>query len=207
MRLRPKATDSPPPLKSVVRLPLTNHFGEKVTNETYQGRFLFVYFGYGYCPDICPTELANMAATLDAMGDASAAVQPLFITVDPERDTSEFLSEYVAQFHPNFVGLTGTTAEIASVAKSYRVFYRKGRERRSLRILDGSFRFRLFNGAGWGVLDHVSGRDQSGIGRENDRCVYSEKGNLAPDVQAAKLRKCKKSAMRRQVTVDFRYVT
>ena len=104
---------------------LTNHFGEKVTDETYQGRFLFVYFGYGYCPDICPTELANMAATLDAMGDASAAVQPLFITVDPERDTSEFLSEYVAQFHPNFVGLTGTTAEIASVAKSYRVFYRK----------------------------------------------------------------------------------
>ena len=104
---------------------LTNHFGEKVTNETYQGRFLFVYFGYGYCPDICPTELANMAATLDAMGDASAAVQPLFITVDPERDTSEFLSEYVAQFHPNFVGLTGTTAEIASVAKSYRVFYQK----------------------------------------------------------------------------------
>ncbi len=106
---------------------LTNHFGEKVTNETYHGRFLFVYFGYGYCPDICPTELANMAATLDAMGDASAAVQPLFITVDPERDTSEFLSEYVAQFHPNFVGLTGTTAEIASVAKSYRVFYRKAK--------------------------------------------------------------------------------
>ena len=104
---------------------LTNHFGKKVTASTYQGRFLFVYFGYGYCPDICPTELANMAATLDAMGPASAEVQPLFITVDPERDTVKFLSEYVTQFHSHFVGLTGTPAEIASVAKSYRVFYRK----------------------------------------------------------------------------------
>ena len=104
---------------------LTNHFGEKVTASTYLGQYLFIYFGYGYCPDICPTELANMAATLDNLGSASAQVQPLFITVDPERDTVEFLSEYVAQFHPNFVGLTGTPAEIASVAKNYRVFYRK----------------------------------------------------------------------------------
>ena len=103
---------------------MTNHFGEKVTNETYHGRFLFVYFGYGYCPDICPTELANMAATLDAMGDA-APLSSRCLSPWIRRDTSEFLSEYVAQFHPNFVGLTGTTAEIASVAKSYRVFYRK----------------------------------------------------------------------------------
>ena len=104
---------------------LTNHFGEKVTDSTYQGRFLLVYFGYGYCPDICTTELAYMAATLDAMGPAGTEVQPLFITLDPERDTFKFLSEYVTQFHSNFVGLTGTPAEIASVAKSYRVFYRR----------------------------------------------------------------------------------
>jgi len=104
---------------------LVTHRGEKVTDETYRGRFLFVYFGYAYCPDICPTELANMAATLDHMGSAASAVQPLFVTVDPERDSPAFMSEYVAQFHPAMVGLTGTSKQIADVAKRYRVFYRK----------------------------------------------------------------------------------
>ncbi len=114
---------------------LTNHRGEKVTDSTYRGRFLFVYFGYGYCPDVCPTELANMAAALDMLGDKAIALQPLFVTVDPERDSVEFLSEYVGQFHPKFVGLTGTSAEISAVAKSYRVFYRKANEDNSTEYL------------------------------------------------------------------------
>ncbi|MEL0021877.1 MAG: SCO family protein [Rickettsiales bacterium] len=114
---------------------LTNHRGEKVTDSTYRGRFLFVYFGYGYCPDVCPTELANMAAALDMLGDKAIALQPLFVTVDPERDSVEFLSEYVGQFHPKFVGLTGTPAEISAVAKSYRVFYRKANEDNSTEYL------------------------------------------------------------------------
>lgn len=107
---------------------LTNHLGEKVTDSAYRGKFMFVYFGYGYCPDVCPTELANMAAAADLMGDDAKALQLLFVTVDPERDSTEFLSEYVVQFHPTFVGLTGSPAEIASVAKSYRVFYRKSKD-------------------------------------------------------------------------------
>jgi len=114
---------------------LTNHRGEKVTDSTYRGRFLFVYFGYGYCPDVCPTELANMAAALDMLGDKAIALQPLFVTVDPERDSVEFLAEYVGQFHPKFVGLTGTPAEISAVAKSYRVFYRKANEDNSTEYL------------------------------------------------------------------------
>ena len=114
---------------------LTNHRGEKVTDSTYRGRFLFVYFGYGYCPDVCPTELANMAAALDMLGDKAIALQPLFVTVDPERDSVEFLAEYVGQFHPKFVGLTGTPAEIVAVAKSYRVFYRKANEDNSTEYL------------------------------------------------------------------------
>ncbi len=107
---------------------LVNHRGDRVTDATYHGRFLFVYFGYGYCPDICPTELANMAATLDHMGAMSERVQPLFVTVDPERDTPKFLAEYVAQFHPKMVGLSGTTQQIADIARQYRVFYRKAED-------------------------------------------------------------------------------
>lgn len=114
---------------------LMSHQGDKVTDETYRGRFLFVYFGYGYCPDICPTELANMAATLDHMGAAAEKVQPLFITVDPARDSPEFLAEYVAQFHPAMVGLTGTEQQIADIAKQYRVFYRKAEDEGSSEYL------------------------------------------------------------------------
>ena len=107
---------------------LVSHRGDRVTDATYRGRFLFVYFGYGYCPDICPTELANMAAILDQMGATSERVQALFVTVDPARDTPKFLAEYVAQFHPKMVGLTGTQQQIADIAKKYRVFYRKAEE-------------------------------------------------------------------------------
>ncbi len=107
---------------------LVNHRGDRVTDATYRGRFLFVYFGYGYCPDICPTELANMAATLDHMGAMSERVQPLFVTVDPERDTPKFLAEYVSQFHPKMVGLSGTNQQIADIADQYRVFYRKAED-------------------------------------------------------------------------------
>jgi len=104
---------------------LVSHRGEKVSDETYRGRFLLVYFGYAYCPDVCPTELANMAAAIDYMGEAASAIQPLFITVDPERDSPSLMANYVAQFHPAMVGLTGTNQEIADIAKRYRVFYRK----------------------------------------------------------------------------------
>ena len=107
---------------------LKSHRGNRVTDATYRGRFLFVYFGYGYCPDICPTELANMATILDHMGATSEKVQALFVTVDPARDTPKFLAEYVAQFHPKMVGLTGTDQQIADIAKKYRVFYRKAEE-------------------------------------------------------------------------------
>ncbi len=107
---------------------LVDHHGNAVTDETYRGKYLLVYFGYGYCPDVCPTELANMANALDIMGDEAAAVTPLFITVDPERDTPEFMADYVANFHPRLVGLTGTVENVAKVAKEYKVYYAKSRK-------------------------------------------------------------------------------
>src|SRR3546814_8213853 len=82
--------------------------------QDFRGRFLLVYFGYTSCPDVCPTELAKLAAALDSLGTAAAEVQPLFITVDPARDTAALLAGYVAHFHPRLVGLTGTAEQIAA---------------------------------------------------------------------------------------------
>ena len=107
---------------------LVDHNGRTVTDETFRGRYLLIYFGYGYCPDVCPTELANIAAALDVLGPKAEHVEPLFITVDPERDTAEFLSEYVVNFHPRLTGLTGTPEQVSAVAKSYKVYYAKANQ-------------------------------------------------------------------------------
>jgi len=104
---------------------LTAEDGRTVTDATYRGKWLLVYFGYTHCPDICPTTLAEVAATLDRLGPLAAAVQPLFITIDPERDSTEAMAAYVKAFDSRIVGLTGTAAEIAAAAKAYRVYYAK----------------------------------------------------------------------------------
>jgi len=104
---------------------LINHKGEAVTDASFHGQYMLVFFGYGYCPDVCPTELANMAAAMDYLGPAADKVQPVFISVDPARDTPEYLAQYVSHFHPKLIGLTGTESEIQKVAKAYRVFYAK----------------------------------------------------------------------------------
>lgn len=102
---------------------LVNQAGQPVTERDYAGRWMLVYFGYSYCPDVCPTELGTMAAALDAMGAAGEGVTPVFITVDPQRDTPAALADYVSRFHPRLQGLTGTPEQIAEVARRYRVYY------------------------------------------------------------------------------------
>lgn len=104
---------------------LTDQTGRKVTEKDFLGKYMLVFFGYTYCPDICPTELQVMSAALDSMGPKADAIQPVFISVDPGRDTPEVLKQYVANFHPRLVGLTGSPEEIASVAKAYRVYFSK----------------------------------------------------------------------------------
>ena len=104
---------------------LTNHRGERVTNADFEADFLFIYFGFVFCPDVCPTELAEMAQTLDVLGDEAAQVQPVFVTIDPERDTPEAMADYVSLFHPRLVGLTGSTDDIATVADAYKVYYQR----------------------------------------------------------------------------------
>ena len=104
---------------------LTDHTGKRVTEKDFLGKYPLIFFGYTYCPDICPTELQVMSAALDQMGTRGEAIQPVFITIDPERDTPEVLKAYVENFHPRLVGLTGTAEEIAAVAKAYRAYYSK----------------------------------------------------------------------------------
>lgn len=104
---------------------LVDHTGKAVTEADFTGRFMLVYFGFTYCPDVCPTELGVMAAALDAMGAQGERVTPVFVTIDPERDTPEAMAEYVSRFHPRMVGLTGTPEQVAAAARSFRVFYAK----------------------------------------------------------------------------------
>jgi len=102
---------------------LTDQDGRKVSEKDFLGRHMLVFFGFTYCPDICPTELQVMMAALDAMGPDGEKIQPVFVSIDPERDTPEVMKAYVANFGPRLIGLTGTAEEIAAVAKAYRVYY------------------------------------------------------------------------------------
>ena len=104
---------------------LTDHTGKHVTEQDFRGRTMVVFFGFTFCPDVCPSGLQVMSAALDKLGPKADRVVPVLITVDPERDTPAQLAMYVQSFHPRLVGLTGTPAEIEAVAKAYRVYVRK----------------------------------------------------------------------------------
>ena len=107
---------------------LVDHTGKTVTEADFRGRFLFIYFGFTYCPDACPTALTAMAEALDIIGPAADRIVPVFISVDPERDTPEQMAMYVRHFHPALVGLTGSADQVAAAAKAYRVYYAKATE-------------------------------------------------------------------------------
>ncbi|MDX5365981.1 MAG: SCO family protein [Alphaproteobacteria bacterium] len=104
---------------------LVNHLGETVTEQDFRGRYMLMYFGFTFCPDVCPTELGVMAAALNALGDKGEEVTPVLISIDPERDTPEVLARYVALFHPRLVGLTGTPEQVDAAAKAWHVYYAK----------------------------------------------------------------------------------
>jgi protein SCO1/2 len=99
--------------------------GKPVTDRDFRGRYMLIFFGFTHCPDICPAELQVIAQALDQLGDKAKNVVPVFITLDPERDTPEAMANYVKSFGPNFVGLTGSPGAIAAAAKAYRVSYSK----------------------------------------------------------------------------------
>ncbi len=104
---------------------LTDHTGQDVTQADYSDRWQMVFFGFTNCPDVCPTTLAYMASVMDLLGDDADEVAPIFITVDPARDTVPILEEYVSAFHPRLIGLTGTESEVAEAASNFRTWYER----------------------------------------------------------------------------------
>lgn len=123
---------------------LTSHTGETVSDADFRGEYMLVYFGYTYCPDICPTSLSRNSDAMAMLGAGADRITPVLITVDPERDTVELLNSYVGHFHPRLVGLTGTDAQVADAAKAYRVYFAKVEEDESA-IQDGTY-----------LVDHTS---------------------------------------------------
>jgi protein SCO1/2 len=101
---------------------LINAEGKSVTDRDFLGRYMLIYFGYTFCPDVCPTTLAKMSAALDQLGERGNRVQALFITIDPKRDTPGLIGQYTKAFSPRLIGLTGTAEQVATAEKEYRVY-------------------------------------------------------------------------------------
>lgn len=93
--------------------------------EEFRGKVVVLYFGFTFCPDVCPTDLAQIAKALRSLGPRAKEVQPLFVTLDPQRDTPRLLRRYVRSFHPSIVALTGTEEEVRRVARSFKVYFER----------------------------------------------------------------------------------
>tara|TARA_Y100001960_G_C14676389_1_gene828705 strand:+ start:671 stop:1246 length:576 start_codon:yes stop_codon:yes gene_type:complete len=107
---------------------LTDHAGNKVTDVDFRGQHMLVYFGYTFCPDVCPLELQSITDALEQIGSKAARVVPIFITIDPERDTVQEMANYVENFHPRMLALTGTLEEVKIATRAYRVYFKKSDE-------------------------------------------------------------------------------
>ena len=127
------ATPAPPPPLAGARIggpfSLTDQDGKTVTDRTFAGKYRIMYFGYTFCPDVCPTTAQTIGAAMRSLDKSdpalSARIVPVFVTVDPERDTPSVIKQFVAAFYPRFVGLTGSVAAIEAVKKQYGVFSSK----------------------------------------------------------------------------------
>jgi len=104
---------------------LISHTGQPVSLSDFRGKVVMLYFGYTFCPDVCPTTLSEAARAMELLGEEADEVQLMMISVDPERDTPASLADYVAHFDPAFLGLTGTPEQIAEIATLYGIFYEK----------------------------------------------------------------------------------
>jgi cytochrome oxidase Cu insertion factor (SCO1/SenC/PrrC family) len=127
---------------------LIDHTGKPRTDEDFRGKLLLIYFGYSNCPDVCPADLMQIGLAMNGLGPAGEAVQPLFITLDPDRDTAARLADYVPLFHPRLIGLTGSVEEIRRVALAFKVYYGKYPTDSPDYVVDHSSFVYLIDGAG-----------------------------------------------------------
>ena len=117
---------------------LVDHTGRKVADKDFLGAYALVFFGYTHCPDVCPTTLQEVAVVMNELGERSSRVRPLFISIDPERDTPEVLADYVSFFHPRIVGLTGTAEQVAGATEAFRVTHAKAEIDEDFYLMDHS---------------------------------------------------------------------
>lgn len=117
---------------------LTDANGARITDAELIDRPTLLYFGYTFCPDFCPTDLARNAAAADLLAERGMDVRLAFITIDPERDTAEVVGDYARAMHPDMIGLTGTPEEIAEAARAYRVYHRKAGDDPDYYLMDHS---------------------------------------------------------------------
>ena len=147
---------------------LVDHTGTPVTDADFGDQLTVVYFGFTYCPDFCPTQLALIARALDLLGEEAAGIQPVLITIDPARDTPEALADYVDLFHPSMVGLTGTEEQVAAAVDAYRAYYAR------IDLEDGGYTM------DHSTLTYVMGPDGSNV------AIYPH--GLGPEIMADHLR-------------------
>lgn len=107
---------------------LTDHAGRRINQNTFLGRYLLVYFGFTHCRVVCPRSLAKLSSVLERLGEVSSQITPLYITVDPDRDTPEVLADYLESRYPRFTGLTGSVDEIEGAKAAFRVFAERRRD-------------------------------------------------------------------------------
>lgn len=174
----PSARETPPLQGAAIGGPfeLTDQNGARVRNADFEGKYRLIYFGFTYCPDVCPVDLQLVGQAMRKIEkeDPSLArkVQPIFITVDPDRDTPPVMKQYVSAFHPRLIGLTGSKEEIAAVAKSYGVYFQKeGDAADKEYLVDHSRILLLFGPAGEpiSIVPHDKGADA--IAAELERWV------------------------------------
>ena len=147
---------------------LIDHNGKTVTDANFRGRYMLVFFGYTFCPDVCPTALQTIAKVMDLLGAKADKVQPVFISVDPERDTPKVLKSFMENFHPRMVGLTGSPEQVAAAAKVYRVYFAKANDEDEY-LMDHSANIYL-------------------MGPDGKFVTYFRHGGFTPDTLAAKVR-------------------
>ena len=104
---------------------LTSHLGKSTNIENFNGKVVAVFFGFTYCPDVCPTTMYELKAIKDSLGSDGDMLQVIFVSLDPERDSIEVLEKFIPSFDPSFIGLTGTAAEIKKIAGQYKIYYQK----------------------------------------------------------------------------------
>lgn len=102
---------------------MTDHTGKTVTEKDFRGRYMLVFFGFTNCPDICPAELQVMSAAIDKLGEKAGKVVPVFVSVDPKRDSVERMASYVSNFGDRLIGLTGTREQVEEMARAFRIYY------------------------------------------------------------------------------------